>query len=106
MKNMFNEIDNNLDQVNHQINLTATKCEARGVMTTNGDFWGLEIMGTTGKTIDVIPQVPKSSHYLPPRPVMLENLSPYKVYPGVFCTLDLIWISELPLDVSQLERFL
>ena len=40
-------------------------------MGTNGDFWGL--MGTkfygdyrSSKTIDVIPQVPKSSHYLPP----------------------------------------
>ena len=35
-------------------------------MGTNGDFWGLNFMGTTGKTIDVIPQVTKSSHYLPP----------------------------------------
>ena len=31
-------------------------------MGTNGDFWGLNFLGTTGKTIDVIPQVPKSSH--------------------------------------------
>ena len=29
-------------------------------------------MGTTGKTIDVIPQVPKSSHY-PPLPVLTED---------------------------------
>ena len=28
-------------------------------MGTNGDFWGLNFMGTTGKTIDVIPQSPK-----------------------------------------------
>ena len=30
-------------------------------MGTNGDYWGLNFVGTTGKTIDVIPQVPKSS---------------------------------------------
>ena len=35
-------------------------------MGTNGDLsWRLNFMGTTGKTIDVIPQVSKSSHYLP-----------------------------------------
>ena len=38
-------------------------------MGTNGDYWGLKgtinFMGTTGKTVDVIPQVSKSSHYLP-----------------------------------------
>ena len=34
-------------------------------MGTNGDYWGLNFMGATGKTIDVIPQVSKSSHYLP-----------------------------------------
>ena len=34
-------------------------------MGTNGDYWGLNFMGTTNKTIDVIPQVSKSSHYLP-----------------------------------------
>ena len=37
-------------------------------MGTNGDYLGLNFMGTTGKTIDVIPQVSKSSHYLPPPP--------------------------------------
>ena len=36
------------------------------ILGTNGYKWGLNFMGTTGKTIDVIPQVPKSSHYLPP----------------------------------------
>ena len=34
-------------------------------MTSNGDFRVLKIMGTTGKTIDVIPQISKSSHCLP-----------------------------------------
>ena len=39
-------------------------------MGTNGDYWGLmgtkfhDFMGTTGKSIDVILQVAKSSHYL------------------------------------------
>ena len=35
-------------------------------MGTNGDFLGLNFMGTTSKTFDVIPQVPKSSHNPPP----------------------------------------
>ena len=30
-------------------------------------------MGTTGKTIDVIPQVSKSSHYLPPPPCNINR---------------------------------
>ena len=37
-------------------------------MGTNGDFLGLNFMGTTSKTFDVIPQVPKSSHNPPPPP--------------------------------------
>ena len=28
-------------------------------MGTNGDYWGLNFMGNTGKTIDVIPKSPK-----------------------------------------------
>ena len=33
-----------------------------------GDYWGLNVMRTTGEIIDVIPQVSKRSHYPPPPP--------------------------------------
>ena len=42
-------------------------------MGTNGDYLGLNFMGTTGKTIDVIPQVAKSSHYLPPPHELIDK---------------------------------
>ena len=36
----------------------------KGVMTTNGDFWGLKIMATRGKVVDVI-------HHLSPKVLII-----------------------------------
>ena len=59
-------------------------------MGTNGDYWGLNFMGATGKTIDEIPQVSKSSHYLPPCNINRANCN---------STTTIVEISGCP-DVS------
>ena len=56
-------------------------------MTTNGDFWGLKIMGTRGKIVDVI-------HHLSPKVPI--------IFLGKCGNFTKIWCKVIPKQTTEL----